>query len=205
MMKETRIASSVIARLSETAKKKWFAALSLVLFLFSFWLRWSGLDWQLPDPRYGDEEAMIQMTHQISWENHLRVGGKTGFWYGPAFNYLMALTYTVFDWTAVKTGLFPSPEDIPPWTHFWVGRVLSALLSLGTLIILVFLFKNVFGRLAALGAGLVYSLNEIEIHLSTIAKSDTLTLFLSTLTLYLMIKMITTNKKIHYILSLIHI
>ena len=177
-------------------QQNWFIGASIAILLFSFWIRWSGVDWQLPDTPNGDEEAMVQMSHSIPY-----IGGKLGFWYGPAYNYLSGIVFKIFDWIAVGVGLFPSHELVPVWTYYFIGRVLSILMSVGTIFVLLFMFKNVFGKFTVLLAGLFFALNGMDLHVSTIAKSDTMAVFLSKFTLYLAFKIMTTKKCNLYIVA----
>ncbi|HDZ26842.1 hypothetical protein LCGC14_1068760 [marine sediment metagenome] len=183
-------------------QRNWYIGASIAILLFSFWLRWSGVDWQLPDTTYGDEEAIIQMTHSIPFRGDLVIrGDKLGFWYCPAYNYLTGIVFNTFDFVVVGVGLFPSHDLIPVWTHYIVGRTISILFSVGTIFVLLFMFKNVFGKFTALLAGLFLALNGIDLHVSTMAKSDTMAMFLGTLTLYLAFKIMTTKGWSLYIVA----
>ena len=172
----------------------WFFSISIVVLLLSFWLRWSGVYWQLPDTRMNDEQVVMNMTHDISLHrDFLRIKKPDGFWYCPAYNYLSLIVYKIFDRFVVGVGLFPSQPLIPLWTHFLICRILSIFMSIGTIAVLILMFKNVFGKLTASLAGLFFALNGIEIYRAVIAHSDTMAVFLSTLTLYLAFKIINTK------------
>ena len=133
----------------------WFFAACALIILLAFWIRWSGINWQLPDTPNGDEEALVQMSESIPY-----IGGKLGFWYGPAYNYLSGIVFEIFDWSVVQLGIFPSRDLIPVWTHYYVGRALSILMSVSTIVVLLLLFKGIFGELTALFAGRFCVANE---------------------------------------------
>ena len=183
-------------------QRNWFLSISIAVLLLSFWLRWSGLSWQLPDTRFGDEEHIIRMTHRISLHHDpLIIRSKLGFWYCPAYNYLSLIVFKISDQVVVSTGLFPSHDLIPVWTHYLLGRTLSMLMSIGTIAVLMFMFKNVFGKLTALLAGVFLALNPVDLFRANIANSDTMAMLLGTLTLYLAFKLMTTKGWTLYLLS----
>ena len=181
-------------KMARIIQRNWFFSICIAVLLLSFWLRWSGVYWQLPDTRMSDEQVVMSMTHDISLHHDfLRIKKPDGFWYCPAYNYLSLIVYKIFDRFAVGVGLFPSQPLIPLWTHFLICRILSIFMSLGTIAVLILMFKNVFGKLTASLAGLFFALNGIEIYRAVIAHSDTMVVFLSTLTLYLAFKIINTK------------
>lgn len=172
----------------------WFALAGFLVIALTFWLRWRGLDWQLPDTRWGDEEAMIELAKRVSFEQgKLVIGGKLGFWYGPTHFYLLAVVFSLFERLALVLGWFPARELIPGWTYFLVARGATLLLSTAVAGTLVFLFQRFFGKRTAVVAGLFLALHYISVELAIIAKNDTLVVLLTTLTLYLSFRL-TMNK-----------
>ncbi len=139
-----------IEKIIKIIQRNWFFCVSIAVILLSLWLRLDGVDWQLPDTRFGDEEAVMEMTRSIPFRGDLVIRGRKGFWYCPAYNYLTGVVFKIFDRLVVGAGLFASHELIPVWTHYLLGRTLSILMSIGTIGVLMFMFKNVFGKLTAL-------------------------------------------------------
>ena len=90
----------------------WFIIVCILIIALALLIRFPGANWQLPDTSSGDEEALVRMSESIPY-----IGGKLGFWYGPAYNYLCGIAIKVFDRAVIKLGYFPSHALIPVWTH----------------------------------------------------------------------------------------
>ena len=190
-----------IEKIIKIIQRNWFFCVSIAVILLSLWLRLDGVDWQLPDTRFGDEEAVMEMTRSIPFRGDLVIRGRKGFWYCPAYNYLTGVVFKIFDRLVVGAGLFASHELIPVWTHYLLGRTLSILMSIGTIGVLMFMFKNVFGKLTALLAGLFVALNPIDLFRANIAHGDTMAMFLGTMTLYLAFRIMRTKGWILYLVA----
>lgn len=122
-------------------------------------LRAWGAGWSLPYADHPDEPAVINVVLRI-------VQGQLDpdfFFYPSLMLYLQALNLKLHFWWGLRSGLYSSPLQLPATTDiytaipgaFVAGRLLTALLSAASVVVLVTWGARVVGRSAALVAGLL--------------------------------------------------
>ncbi|MFA6249981.1 MAG: glycosyltransferase family 39 protein [Candidatus Shapirobacteria bacterium] len=160
----------------------------VVILLLGFFFRFYGLNWDQSQHLHPDERFLTMVVTAMKLPINITE------YFDPQLSLLNPynLNFSFFVYGTLPLVITKIIGQLLNYTEYWnvflVGRVLSAVLDLGVVILIYRISKTISGPKAALGAAFIYSVMVLPIQLSHFFAVDTFVNFFVVLTLFLTLK-----------------
>jgi len=159
----------------------------LTIIAIGAFLRFYGINWDQGYHLHPDERAIVMFTAPLNFPNSIQQFMSESSPWNPHFfaygNFPLYLLKTISSFLATFDPLYSLYEKIN-----LVGRAISAIADIGTLILLYLLAKKLFNQTISLLASFFYTISVFSIQAAHFYAVDTLLTFFITLTLYQLIR-----------------
>jgi len=154
------------------------------LFAFALYVRFSGLDFGLPNFFHPDEARKVKIAHAMIETGDLN----PHYFRHPTF--LLYATALAGKSVQLITGVIPSLPDLT-----YLGRSVSAVLGALSVIVVWCIARLLFGNIPALISGFLFAVAPLHVVCSRYIKEDAGMLFFSLCSLYFVIKWHKSDRK----------
>lgn len=155
---------------------RWIRILLIVLILVVSGLKIPGLYYGFPEIVFRDEITYAGVSLDMLRNGTLAPGE---YRYGNLIHYAYAAFFSLLYYPGLWTGFYASMEAVPDWHFYLIARILSLLISAGSLGLIFILGQEIFNSRVGLWASVLLALNPTVFRYGQIAKLDIYVLFLT--------------------------
>ena len=188
--------------LQSVFNNRWYL---IVIVLIGASFRLYGIDVGLPYLYDPDEPDFVERA--LSMLNHRDLNPHWFGHPGTTTMYLLAGIYVVMYGVGTVMGIFTSPEDFKalywedPTAIYLIGRILSTLFDLGTIILVYLIARRLFNSLTGLLTALIIALSPVHIYYSQLVRTDNMMTFLILVSFWFCLDILEKRKWSSYIFA----
>lgn len=174
----------------------------VIVLLLAAWFRFQDINWDNNTHLHPDERFLSTTTNDLKWPQNLN-------------NYFDPSTSTLSPYSLPDMGLFvygTLPVYIVKWTAILlnqnnydmitlVGRAISGIFDLGSLVILFLIGRRLYGKWVGLLAAMLLSFSVLNIQLSHFYAVDTFANLFIVATLYFLLRAVTSGRWVDFALT----